>query len=275
MSLNYITWKNENRAVLETFPGKKIYMLYTGGKDSSVILWFLISAGKEFGFDFETSAAVFPRQVFPESDIQRLDGYWRAKNVNIQWHNLDRPDSLLSEAQAEGRNPCYVCHMIKRAFLFQYLGKADQIHKDIVIILSFSLWDIVSYTIEYLVGGVYGSGNGRTSHKEKSAEQRFFETSQRFYPYIALSDGLSIFKPLLKYNDQEIMKIVQEEGIPLASAECQYKHYTPKRILSNYYNQVDAVFNYDNVISFVKDSLKMNDLSYYEHMGKEDFIKVL
>ena len=69
MSLNYTDWKNEHKSVLETLPDKKVYMLYTGGNDSSVILSFLLLAGKEFGFDFETSVATYPKHVFTRTKI--------------------------------------------------------------------------------------------------------------------------------------------------------------------------------------------------------------
>jgi len=144
-----------------------------------------------------------------------------------------------------------------------------------VIILSFTLWDLVSYTIEYLVGGVYSTHNGDGNHNDVIAEQRFLVTSQRFYPLIELKDGLTIFKPLLKYNDNEIEKIASEEKIPLSSVECKYKYFTPKRILSDYYNKVNASFDYDNVLKHINVSMKLHELSYYRELGKGDFIKLL
>ena len=139
MSLNYLNWKDEHKSTLETFPNKKVLMLYTGGKDSSIILHFLLSAGKEFGFDFDTIAATYPNQVFPDSEIKELDTYWRSKNIEIKWHNLNTSDSLLSDAEKDGKNPCYVCHKIKRDYLLTLLRGIEQQNKDIIIILSFTL----------------------------------------------------------------------------------------------------------------------------------------
>ena len=275
MSLNYIDWKNEHKSILETFSEKKVLMFFTGGKDSSIILSFLLSAGKEFGFEFEVNAVRYPNFIFTDSEIKRLDNYWRSHNVNIQWHNLNTSDLLLSEAEKEGKNPCYVCHKVKRNYLFNNLRNIEQHNKDIVMILSFTLWDLVSYSIEYLVGGIYRNNNSKENLNDKSTEQRYIETSQRFYPLIELKDGLTVFKPLLKYNDNEIMKAVSEEKIPLSDVGCQYKKYTPKRILSDYYEQINASFDYDNVIEYVKNSLKLHELSYYTKMGREDFIKLL
>lgn len=275
MSLSYAAWRNENKEILGTFQARKIHMLYTGGKDSSVILLFLSMAGKEFGFEFETSTALFPRQVFTDVDVHRLDKYWRAREVNVQWHSIDSSDAILEDAREASGNPCHACHQVKRGFLFQRLAEISQIHKDIVVILSFNLWDLVSYSIEYLLGGIFRSDDWVPAGNGKSAEQRFLETSQRFYPYITLRDGLSIYKPLLKYNDQDIRKVIEEEDIPVSTVECPYKYYTPKRTLFKYYDQFNIRFDYDKVVEFVKGTLKMNDLSYFENMGMIDFAKVL
>lgn len=276
MSLQYEEWKNTHNAILKTFSDKKILMLYTGGKDSSVILSFLIRSGKEFGFQFETSAAVYPNHVFVKSDIAKLDSYWRNRGVDIQWHDLKTPDTLLSDAKREGKNPCYICHNIKRRYLFNHLQEMEKTGKDVIIILSFNLWDLVSYAVEYLAGGVFINNAGKSREKgDKSPEQRFMETSQRFYPLIQLKEGLTIFKPLLSYNDPEITQVITEENIPLSSIVCTYKNYTPKRILGEYYQQINATFDYDSVIKFAREKLKLRDVDYYSQMGKMDFINML
>ncbi|HPJ93453.1 MAG TPA: phosphoadenosine phosphosulfate reductase family protein [Deltaproteobacteria bacterium] len=275
MNLNYTDWKNQHRSVLETFPEKKVVMLYTGGKDSSVILSFLLKASEEFGFEFETSVATYPNHVFPDADKQELDRYWRSRGIAIQWHDVNSSDELLEAAVQDGKNPCRVCQKTKRAYLFEYLKRVEQNNKDkhIVVIFSFTLWDLVSYSIEYLISGVYGHKDSSNTRSDKNTEERFTQTSQRFYPLIELKDGLTIFKPLLKYNNQEILKIVSEEQIPLSSVECTYKDFTPKRKLFEYYDQTNAFFDYDSVLEYVKHSFKLNEVSFYTDKKKIDFIK--
>ncbi len=267
MRLNYTDWKNEYAPVLATFANKKVFMLFTGGKDSSVILSFLLRAAREFGFEFETHCARFPARVFPDAETEKLDTYWRSRSVDIRWHAVNASEDMLEEAEKDGKNPCHVCHKIKRIHLFGYLHELGQNTEHMVIILSFSLWDLVSYSLEYLVNGVFS-----TAHSE-SHEERFIRTSQRFYPLIELKDGFTVFKPLLKYNDHEILDVVKEEKIPLSTIECPYKRYTPKRILFEYYAQANASFDYERVLHYVKDSFKLNDLSQYAEMGTYDFIK--
>ena len=58
--LDYKTFVTDNKELLKEFRDKRVLVSYAGGKDASVILHFLIQAKKEFGFEFETHAAMFP-----------------------------------------------------------------------------------------------------------------------------------------------------------------------------------------------------------------------
>jgi len=269
MKIDYQYWKQEHAPLLETFQHKKVFMLFTGGKDSSVVLWMLLKASREFGFCFETSTGRYPLDVFTDEEVERLDTYWRAQGVEITWHKLDASDELLLHAQFRGENPCRLCQSIKHSFLFSHLTTLDYKLSDIVLILSFSLWDLVSYSIEYLVEGVYNV-QGTKGHGDRRVS-----TSQRFYPVIQLNDGLIVFNPLLKYNEQEILQVVTEQKIPLSQAECAYKRYTPKRILFDYYRQANALFDYKQVFSYVKHSFQIQELATSPGMTTLEFLKTL
>ena len=267
MTLDYENWKGEHASLLKTFPQKKVFMLFTGGKDSSVILWLLLNASREFGFSFETNTGRFPFRVFSDEEVKRLDTYWRAQGVEVAWHEVDASDELLSEAQLRGENPCRLCHAIKRNCLFNHLKTRNYKMSDIVLIMSFSLWDLVSYSIEYLVEGIYNV------HSTAGHGDRMLTTSQRFYPVTHFNEGLTVFNPLLKYNNQEILRLASEEGLPLSQVECVYNRYTPKRILFDYYKQVDAFFDYDRVFSFVNNSFRIHEGGIPPEMSTLEFIK--
>lgn len=271
MALEYEKWKQEYEPLLATFSQKKALMLFTGGKDSSATLWLLLQASREFGFSFETHTARYPLQVFSNEEVEKLDTYWRAQGVKIWWHEADASSKSLEEAQLRGENPCRVCQRIKRNCLFNNIMTLNYKLSDIVLILSFSLWDLVSYSIERLVERVY-------SVQKMSAaedEDRLLRTSQRFFPLIQLTDGLTIFKPLLKYNNQEIFQVVKKQGLPLSEVVCAYARYTPKRILFDYYQQTDAHFDYNNVISYVKSSFQIHEQTAHLDMGAIEFVKTM
>jgi tRNA(Ile)-lysidine synthase TilS/MesJ len=257
MALEYETWKQEHAPLLATFSQKKVFMLFTGGKDSSAVLWLLLQASREFGFSFETHTARYPLHVFPDEEVEKLNAYWRAQGVEIRWHEVDASDEALAEAQLRGDNPCRRGQHIKRTCLYDYMLTLDYKMSDIVLILSYSLWDLVSYSLEHLVERVYSVEKMSAAE----SEDRLLRTSQRFFPLIQLTDGLTIFKPLLKYNNQEIFQVVKKQGLPLSEVVCAYTRYTPKRILFDYYRQTDAHFDYDNVISYVKSSFQIHELA--------------
>ena len=108
-----------------------------------------------------------------------LDDYWRSRNVDIQWHDVNVSDELLAEALAAGKNPCRVCQKIKRSYLLDFLRNSEQENKGIVVILSYTLWDLVSYSIEYLVTGIYSHGINNNARVDKGTEERFIQTAQK------------------------------------------------------------------------------------------------
>jgi len=273
-SLNYDTWKNDNRSILETLPQKDIIMSFTGGKDCSIILEFLLQASNEFSFNFQTHAFLFPVHVFTTEEISKLDKYWNTKGVKINWHKLEHTDDEFELAKNNGLNPCIVCHQRKREYFLEFLNRNFKKLDSIVIIVSFTLWDLVSYSLEQLLFFNLSFNTIDTSPTldGKIIKDRFVQTSQRFYPFLIMKEGYSIYKPLLKYNDPEITSIVQEKKIPLSSVECKYKSYRPKRLFSDCYKQMNLLFDYDKVLSFAKESLHLHDIAYYNNFTKDEFI---
>ncbi len=270
--LNYSNWKKDHKSILESLPGKKIVTSYTGGKDSSIILDFILRAGKEFGFDFRTYAVLFPHHVFTDIDKNRLDSYWGERGVSIVWHEISETDRYLDDALKKEFNPCSTCSQIKRNFFINYLKNSITDWKPDVIIMSYSLWDIVSATIEHTLGTIYSIPGHSNLLRGKKPEERFIETSQRFYPLLKLQNGLTIFKPLIKYNDQDILDAVSEVQIPLVLTPCRYEEFRPKRLFATYYEKLGLKFEYDKVFEFAKKALNLPDISYYEQIGMKDFL---
>lgn len=270
--LNYSVWKKDNQTILKSLTDKKIILSYSGGKDSSVTLFLIQKAAKEFGFNFETHAAVFPQYVYSEEDMKRLDAYWRERNVGIEWHDVPATDEHLAEALNEGMNPCLVCGQMKKKILVSHLKNNISDWKSLVIIMSYSLWDLVSATIEHISGAIFPDQNYSSSLKGKSPEERFIETSQRLYPLLKLKGGLTVYKPLIRYNDQDIKNFISENRIPLTTTACKYREFRPKRLFATYYEKMDLYFDYAKVFGFVKDTLDLPEVSYYEKTGMEEYL---
>ena len=141
------------------------------------------------------------------------------------------------------------------------------------MVVSYSLWDLVSATVEHITGGIYADRELSNAVKGKQPEDRFMEIAQRFYPLIKLKSGLSILKPLIYYNDQDILETVKENDLPLTIPTCDHKEYRPKRGFALYYHKMDHHFNYEKVLKFAQDALNIPDISEFSKMSTDVYLK--
>ncbi len=268
--LNYETFVNDNKEYLTEFHDKRVIVTYGGGKDASAILHFLIPAKKEFGFEFETHAIMFPTHVYKTDEVRRLDSYWKARGIHINWHPISESESPFETAKKNGTNPCEFCHSVKRKYSFQYLDHTNTDWNSLAIIIGWSLWDIVGYSLEYIFGSLYA--DKEALYQGESIKGRFYRTSQRFYPKLKMKEGYTIYKPLLRYNDPDIIKVIRENEIPILTTDCKYKDFRPKRYFAECYKKMDLYFNYDKVMKFAQESLILEKPTSYSSLDKEAFI---
>jgi tRNA(Ile)-lysidine synthase TilS/MesJ len=271
--LNYETFVHDNREFFKAFGDKRIIVSYAGGKDASVILHFLISAQKDFGFEFETHAIMFPTHVYTKDEVQKLDSYWKSRGVNIAWHSMTEDESGFEAEKLAGNNPCEFCHLVKRRYSLQFLERSVTDWNSLGIIVGWSLWDIVGYSLEYLLGSVYS--DTQNMYQGKSMKERFFRTSQRFYSTLKMKEGYTLYKPLLRYNDQDILKVIRDNEIPILTTDCKYKDFRPKRLFAESYIKMDLRFNYDKVMDFAQKALTLEDASSYTDIDKKNFITTI
>jgi len=261
------SWKEDNRSVLEDLSGSRNLLLFSGGKDSSLALHLMLKAGMEFGFDFEVHTAVFPVHRYIDEEIERLESYWVNRGIKIAWHDVGVTDDSIKNDP----DPCIACRAIRKKMLKTGLttdmaGEWDRF----TIIASYSLWDIVSYSIEHVLNHIYSSDQGVPADDQKS---RFFETAQRFYPLLKMDEGYSVFRPLIKLNDSDIRRMLEQEGVPTLAIPCKFSSLRPKRLLENYYKALGLRFDYDQLLDFAKKSLNLPDLSSYASINKAEYLQ--
>jgi tRNA(Ile)-lysidine synthase TilS/MesJ len=257
---------------LEDLSDKKVMISCSGGKDSSVVLYLIQKASEEFGFNIEAHGVFFPSNVYSGGDVKKIDAYWHKRNVNIVWHKVPVSDECLADALKNGQSPCLTCGQMKKKILGSHLKRTISDWNSLVIIMSYSLWDLVSATLELISSSTYSDKSYSSSLQGKSSEERFIETAQRFYPLLKLKQGPTIYKPLIKYNDQDIKDFISENNIPLTTTPCDYKEFRPKRIFATYYEKTDLLFDYSRVLDFAKKTLNLPDISYYEELEMEKYM---
>lgn len=270
--LDYAVWKDDNKRILESLSDRKVFMTYSGGKDSSLILHFLQNASEEFHFNFETHAIPFPSNILMK-EIDKLNRYWEDRGIIIMWHDVSVSDIKLTEALDQKVSPCLICNQTKKNVLRNYLRDSDLKLSSAVIVMNYSLWDLVSATIEHILGEIYSDKKKSNMLQGKKPEERFIEISQRFYPLLTISNGPTIIKPLIKYNDQEILNSISTYNIPIASTKCEFNLYRPKRWFATYYNSMGLQFSYDDVFNFAKKAFNLPDISYYERLDIKKYLK--
>ena len=264
--MEYSKWKDDHKSILGSLNDKKILFAFSGGKDSSLALDFIQRAKKDFGFDFETHAGAFPIHRYPETEKERIDTYWSARDVDIIWHDFIETDDMIRNAD----NPCHACQMIRRkllkTFVMQEIGNIE----NLVLIVNYTLWDIVGYSLEHILSDIFSDFD---KDRNIGNSKRFRETAQRFYPLLKMKEGYTIFRPIVKFNGSDILYTIEKKGIPIISIQCDFKEYRPKRILETYYEKMGLRFEYNNVFEFAKKALELPDISEYLSIDKEKYLK--
>ena len=264
--LTYSAWKKDYHPILSQFNAKKLFVLFSAGKDSSVTLDLILRAASEFGFEIEAHAGAFPVHRYTAAEKERISAFWLKRGATITWHDLDTTDEEIRATP----NPCLPCQDVRKKLLKKILTASVKDWQRLVIVVSFSLWDIVSYSIEHVLMDIYSP---KTTENETTDSKRFRETAQRFYPLVKMEEGYSIFKPLIRYNNADILGMVARENIPILSIPCEFKDYRPKRILQAYYEKMGMRFDYRRVLDFAEASLRLPDPSAYTGMEKEEYLQ--
>jgi tRNA(Ile)-lysidine synthase TilS/MesJ len=87
-----------------------------------------------------------------------------------------------------------------------------------------------------------------------------------------MKGGYTVFRPMIRYNSNDIEKHVHEMGIPTLKLPCRFSDFRPKRALEQYYQKMESRFDYDRVISFAKQALGLPGVSSYHSIEAEEYL---
>jgi tRNA(Ile)-lysidine synthase TilS/MesJ len=257
LELDYERWKNDNIDTLVELNTKNVVLSFSGGRDCSLILEFMTQAQQEFDFSFRVVTGKYPNHCFPEEHTKEIDEYWRNRGIEIEFHKIEKDDNQCEQALRSNSNPCDVCHTKRLAYLAKFVQ--EYAPESLVVIIGYTLWDLVSYSLEYLLGAPYASCSSTSPFQGDYAKARFQKrTSKRFHAFYQTNAGYSVFSPLVFYNDPEVFDALEKYKTKILEAPCRYSSFRPKRILSEVYKRMGLVFDYDKVMDFAREALSLD-----------------
>jgi len=270
--LSYSQWIEKNHSTLKAFGSKQLVLSFSGGKDSSVLLHFFSLAQQDYDFDLHVHGVAVPSHVFNTRERDRLTRYWKKRSIEIVWHESDpEQEALMDEMVATGKTPCLLCSRIKKKRLLSYFNTGQFPHQNLVVVIGYTLWDLASATIEHTLRTGFGGG-GTGNFQGTLPEDRFLEISQRFFPLLELKNGITVFKPLIQYNDPQIQAATKKYDIPTTREPCRFKTLRPKRLLANYYSLFGLNFNYDDVHSFAGNAFNLPEIDFFQSLDIKTYI---
>ena len=265
IGIEYRHWKLEHESILKDFGQKEIFFLFSAGKDSSLTMHFMVKAAEEFGFAFQAHLGAFPVHRYNFQEKERISSYWEKRGIRPVWHEPKETDIILEDKE----EPCLTCQSIRKKMLHGFLSKSVKNWKNLVVVTSYSLWDLVSYAMEQTLTNLQGKNNEK---QREANERRKLETMQRFHTFLKMNDGYAVFRPLVRYNGTDIEYEVEKNHIPTLATPCRFGDQRPKRVLEKYYRQLGTGFDYNQLLEYARRSLSFPDASTWTAMGRKEYL---
>lgn len=258
-----------NEPWLEACSGRFVAVTFSAGKDSSACLHLLASVQARYGFKLGAFLFAYPKHRYTPGTLDPIEAYWRPRLDRYVVLESDIDDRIIDEAAAAGENPCRPCQDIRKRALPRIFALAGSAPAQTVIVSGHSLWDLAGYALNrFAEEELASSGSAEPGAKE----DRFLEISQRFYAYLTMPEGYSVYRPMLVLNADEIESICEENSLPLLPVPCRYSQQRPKKVLGSYFERFGFSFTYDGVVEFARRFLGIPERKEIERTGRDEYL---
>ncbi|GEM_PF-1401589 len=258
-------WETLNREYLEQLKGKLVAVTFSAGKDSSAALYLLNRVKEKYNFDILAFLYAFPRHRYTPEFEQQLKTFWDSRGVSLTYRIPDVDDSVLENKE----NPCRPCQNLRKKALPELFTLVRRPVEDVVLVSGHSLWDLAGYALNRLVGDGLADS---TTQAEVYSKERFLEISQRFYIFLTMPEGYSVYRPMLVLNADEIDLLCWENSLPVLDVTCRYSLMRPKKVLGGYFEKFGYRFSYRQVFEFARTYLKIAELDTIQSMSQDEYL---
>ena len=265
----YDRWEGANEEYLEACRGRFVAVTYSAGKDSSGTLFLLHRVHEKYGFEVGAFVFTYPVHRYPPGTVEPLRAFWEPKLDLFFIRETDRQDDILDAAEACGEDPCRPCQDLRKSALPEIFPVAKKQMHETVIASGHSLWDLAGYALDQFAEKEL---NATSQFDPETQRKRFLEVSQRFYPFLTMPEGYSVYRPMLFLNADEIVAICTENSLPLLGTTCRYSQKRPKKVLSGYFERFGFRFTYEGVADFAHRFLDIPERQEFERLSREEYL---
>lgn len=197
-------------------PGERVAIGMSGGKDSTMLLYVLdtIRKQKRLGFDFEIVPISLDMGM--EMDLAPMKEFVHELGYELTVVPTDIAPIVFDIRQE--RNPCSLCAKLRRGHLY---NKAKELGCQKVALGHHIDDAIETYFMNFLFHGKLAS----------------------FEPISYLSQtGVSIIRPLLYIQEQEIIRLVKREQLPVIFNPCPVDKKTKREEMKQFVHQLSETY---------------------------------
>ena len=234
---------------------KKIVYLFSGGKDATIGLYLLNKYLKENSLDIDLQAIMvtYPQHVYFNDDgserecYAHIKKYWFGQNVNLHVFVPDDADIGGDEA-----NACKICKTARKKLVDKFLDDIDD-KPSTAIVTGYTLYDILAYVDEMALVCNYDFRN--YTKLDQKIVNRIENCLHKMRAKEELPDGFRIIRPLVDFNEVDVVKSNNELNLRFIETPCNAAKYKHKRA---YFKMLDIAYSinnttYEGVMKFLQD----------------------
>ena len=251
-----------------------LFILFSGGKDCSMMLDLLLEYNKYANFDipYNVYAVLYPKHMYMDSGGNYLDNftdikeYWQDRGIAIRYEIPDNGDF-----DDNDRFGCKICKKSRKHLIDAFLNEYPA-HTGLVT--GFTMYDALSYLNMMLLKCNYDlSKIAALPDAERNETTRMLHkmSLKECFP-----NGKYIIRPILPFNEQEVCSYIAEHKIPHLTTPCKISKYKFKRLYSAALDLYDEFpVTYQGIESFLmRNNIQLNDsgLSFEDVSDSNYFI---